>query len=144
MYITENNNSNGNDDNNNTYKTSTTKNKKINDNYYLLHYQYYHHYQECSHNYNHYHFFKISNGNTCRTEWSPIQSVITPAFKKITRPFDLIITSTLTDNQFCDWWIWLSWPNMIGCLNCLNTGVRLHNVQPTTPLRCPITTLHNN
>ena len=50
-------------------------------------------------------FFKISNGNTCKTEWSPIQSVITRAFKKITRPFDLIITSTLTDNQFCDWWI---------------------------------------
>ena len=27
-------------------------------------------------------FFLISNGNTCRTEWSPIQSVITRAFKK--------------------------------------------------------------
>ena len=35
------------------------------------------------------------------------------------------------------WWIWLKGQNMIGCLNCLITGVRL---QPTMWLHCLITT----
>ena len=28
-------------------------------------------------------------------------------------------------DQFCDWWIELSGPSMIGCFNCAITGVRL-------------------
>ena len=41
-------------------------------------------------------------------------------------------------DQFCDWWIQLSGLSMIGCFNCLITGVWL---QPTVRLHCPITTV---
>ena len=44
-------------------------------------------------------------------------------------------------DQFCDWWIWLKGPSMIGCFNCPITGVRL---QPTVKLHCPITTLQTD
>ena len=44
-------------------------------------------------------------------------------------------------DQFCDWWIWLKGPSMIGFFNCPITGVQL---QSTIRLHCPITTLQND
>ena len=43
-------------------------------------------------------------------------------------------------DQFCDWWIWLKGPSMIGFFNC-PIGVQL---QSTIRLHCPITTLQND
>ena len=44
-------------------------------------------------------------------------------------------------DQFCDWWIKLSGPSMIGCFHCPITGVWL---QPTVQLHCPITTVQTD
>ena len=44
-------------------------------------------------------------------------------------------------DQFCDGWIWLKGLNMIGCFNCVITGVWL---LPTVRLHCLIATLQND